>query len=115
MTRLWSILRAAPRLVWAILAGLGALLMLLGNARRKGEKVGAAKATAAVETANVKEMVHEAEKTAQVAQEARGRVEAAGGNESADPGARDAAVAAEAQARAATERLRNDLLTRARR
>lgn len=114
MTRFLAFLRSVPGYLWTIIAAIGGIALLFGSARRKGEQVGAAKAVAKVETSHVEGLVHEAEAKATVALEAAQRVEAAGGNGANTPDAVAAVRDAAADARAASSRLRDDLLGRVR-
>ena len=107
MNRVLDWLRAVPGLLWAALAALGGLFLLLAGARRRGAAEGAARGTAAAETAKVEEMVHEAETTAHDA--LAGRAEAKSGEPPTV-----AQEVADDRARTSAERLRNDLLGRIR-
>jgi hypothetical protein len=95
-------LKAIPKYLWLILAAVGGLFMLLAGARRRGAQVGAAKAEAKVESANVEVLVGRAQKANQAFQESQR-------NPSASESER---AQAQAQAESAAEALRDDILRR---
>jgi hypothetical protein len=95
-------LKAIPKYLWLILAAAGGLLALLVGARRRGEQVGVAKATAKVESANVEVLVKHAKEADQAFQEVN-RDETATDSERAQ---------AQAKAESASEALRDDILRR---
>lgn len=101
MRRIWNVLKSVPQILYAILAAAAGVLIWGFLREREGEKVGAAKATAKVETDHVEEMVakaHEANKK-------REEAEARGERPSQE---------VEEEAKSAAEALRNDVLKRVR-
>lgn len=108
MAKVMAFLRAVPKYLYLIVAGAVGILLLLFRARRQGEAIGAAKATAKAEVKHVEQLESVAKEAASEAVDARRESD----ERPTDSEAATKAESAEEDAREEAGRLGSDLLQR---